>query len=317
MLVSSALIFAAVFLAGLGIQLLFHDQRRKRVQRRLQEVTHTRQTRVDPVILRDMKLSSVPALDRLLQRLPLVGRLPPLLAQADASFSVGTFVLLMMTLAVLGAFLSGDVFGRRWLAPFAALLLGSIPLAVMYTRKEKRMRRFEEQLPDALDLICGALRSGMAFTSALQLVADECPDPLAKEFNIAFEEHRLGLDMHDALTNMTRRVDRKELRLFVTAVTLQRETGGNLSEILEGAAEIIRDRFRILGDVRTITAQARLSGVVLVLLPVILAVLLGILVPDYMKILTQDPIGVYILYGAVGLQVIGWLAIRKITSIKV
>jgi tight adherence protein B len=163
----------------------------------------------------------------------------------------------------------------------------------------------------------GALRSGMAFTGALQVVSEESPDPVATEFRIVFEEHRLGLSLRESLNSMTERIDSTELRLFVTAVLIQKDTGGNLAEILEGTAYVIRDRFRILGDVRTITAQARLSGIILTILPLVMAAALLVIVPDYMKTLVKDPVGPYLIGVAAALQIVGFLAIRKIVDIKV
>jgi tight adherence protein B len=163
----------------------------------------------------------------------------------------------------------------------------------------------------------GALRSGMAFTGALQVVAEESPDPVSTEFRMVFEEHRLGLSLRESLEALTERIDSTELRLFVTAVLIQKDTGGNLAEVLEGTAYVIRDRFRILGDVRTITAQARLSGVILTLLPIFMAIFLMIVVPDYLRTLVKDPVGPYLIATAVFLQIVGYIAIRRIVDIKV
>jgi tight adherence protein B len=157
----------------------------------------------------------------------------------------------------------------------------------------------------------------MAFTAALQVVAEECPDPVSNEFRIVFEENRLGMSLRDSFTDLTKRIDSTELRLFVTAVLIQKETGGNLAEILEGTAYVIRDRFRILGDVRTITAQARLSGLILTLLPLGMCVALMVIVPDYLKTLITDPVGPYMIGSAVFLQLVGYFFIRKIVNIKV
>ena len=157
----------------------------------------------------------------------------------------------------------------------------------------------------------------MAFSGAIQVVAEETPSPVCKEFMIVFEENRLGLDMKEALRHLADRVDCSELRMFVTAVILQRETGGNLSEILEKTADIIRDRFRILGEVRAMTAQQRLSGLIMSLLPVGMAALFSVMAPDSMMEMIRDPLGPYIIGGALALQLIGFLIIRKIVDIKV
>jgi len=157
----------------------------------------------------------------------------------------------------------------------------------------------------------------MALNGAIQVVAEESPDPVGKEFAILFEENRLGLDMKEALRKLGERVDSAELNLFVTATILQRETGGNLVEVLEGTAAVIRDRFRILGDVRTLTAQARLSGMVLTVLPLVMAGIILTVAPDYLKGLMADPLGRYLIGLAVSLQVIGFFVMRRIVDIKV
>jgi tight adherence protein B len=166
-------------------------------------------------------------------------------------------------------------------------------------------------------MLTGALRAGLALTGAIQVVAEESPDPVAQEFRVLFEENRLGLDMKDALKKLAGRVDSKELHLFVTAVILQRETGGNLAEILEQAAYVIRDRFRILGDVRTMTAQARMSGFVLFVLPIVMAGITLVVAPEYLKGLVADPAGKYLIMMAVALQIIGFFIMRRIVNIKV
>jgi tight adherence protein B len=192
-----------------------------------------------------------------------------------------------------------------------------LPLFYARQRKFKRIRKFEEQFPDALDMLNRALRAGLALNGAIQIVADESPDPVAKEFRVLFEENRLGLDMKEALKKLGGRVDSAELHLFVTAVILQRETGGNLAEILERTAVIIRDRFRILGDIRTLTAQARLSGFILTVLPIVMAAVIYVVAPEYLKGLVADQIGRALIVAAVALQVIGFLVIRRIIDIKV
>jgi tight adherence protein B len=296
------------------------DRKRVRVRRRLEELDRMSGSGVaaaEASILRDETLSSVPRLDRFLQQFSLAHRLRIMLTQADVSMRVGAFMGLSLVLAVLAGLIAAAAAGLGWVGILGAIMVGSIPTFVIYRKKEQRRRMFERQFPDALDLMTGALRSGMAFTAALQVVAEESPDPVAAEFRIVFEEHRLGLSLRESLEEMTKRVDSTELRLFVTAVLIQKDTGGNLAEILDGAAYVIRDRFRILGDVRTITAQARFSGMVLMILPLVLAAALLIIVPDYLRTLITDPVGPYFIGVAVFLQVVGFFAIRKIVNIKV
>jgi tight adherence protein B len=314
------LVAGAVFAAGLGLFVMYLDRRRQRVRRRLDELDRMSTPELAATgasILRDETLSSVPTLDRFLRRFSIAYRARALLTQADVSMHVGTFFGLSAGLALLGGLIAAAWSGMAWAGLIGAALVGSIPTMVVYRKKEKRKRMFERQFPDALDLMTGALRSGMAFTAALQVVSEESPDPVAGEFRVVFEEHRLGLSLRESLQEMTKRVDSTELRLFVTAVLIQKDTGGNLAEILDGTAYVIRDRFRILGDVRTITAQARLSGLILTLLPLAMAGFLIIVVPDYLKTLITDPVGPYFIGAAVIMQIIGYLAIRKIVNIKV
>jgi len=315
----AVLVFAAVMAAGLGVFYMFLERRKLKVRKRLEELNRfgSSEAATEASILRDDTLSDVPAIDRLLQKLAIASKTRSLLMQADVKMRVGTFFTITLGLGLLGGTIVAMGSTIWWTFPLGAAAVGSIPFFVIYRKKEVRRRMFERQFPDALDLMTGALRSGMAFTAALQVVAEECPDPVSNEVRIVFEENRLGMSLRDSLTDLTKRIDSTELRLFVTAVLIQKETGGNLAEILEGTAYVIRDRFRILGDVRTITAQARLSGLILTLLPLGMCVTLMVIVPDYLKTLITDPIGPYMIGSAVFLQLVGYFFIRKIVNIKV
>lgn len=320
LLIVSLLVAGSVFMVGIAGLMFMNDRRRRQVQRRLEdyvEVEGSEEFGTQSSILRDTALSSNPALDNLLRNVPAARSLQAMLLQADVGMRVGTFSMLTLGVAALGGFLAASISGLLWAAIPGGLLLGLIPLVVIHRKKENRRMTFEKQFPDALDLMVGALRSGMALPGAIQVVSEESPDPVATEFRIVFEEQRLGLTLREAFMGMIERVDSTELRLFVTAVLIQRETGGNLAEILEGTAAVIRDRFRILGDVKTITAQARFSGGVLTVLPLVMAVFLIITAPDYMKIMITDPIGPWLIASAVFLQLAGFLWIRKIINIKV
>ena len=315
----AVLVFAAVFAAGLAVFYIFMERRKLRVRKRLDDLSKLglSEAATEASILRDDTLSNVPAIDRLLRKLAVATRVRALLMQADVKMHVGTFFIITIGLGFLGGIIVAIGSSLWWAFPLGAAVVGSIPFFVIYRKKEVRKRMFERQFPDALDLMTGALRSGMAFNASLQVVAEECPDPVSNEFRIVFEENRLGMSIRDSLTDMTKRVDSTELRLFVTAVLIQKDTGGNLAEVLEGTAYVIRDRFRILGDVRTITAQARLSGLILTGLPLAMTVVLMFLVPDYLKTLVTDPVGPYLIGTAVFLQLVGYFFIRRIVNIKV
>jgi len=315
----AVLVFAAVFVAGLGVFYVFMERRKLKVRKRLEDLNRLglSEAAVEASILRDDTMSDMPAFDRILQKLSIASRTRALLMQADVKMRVGTFFLITLALGILGGTIVAIGSGIWWTFPLGAGLVGCIPYAVIYRKKEVRKRTFERQFPDALDLMTGALRSGMAFTAALQVVAEECPDPVSNEFRIVFEENRLGMSLRDSLNDMTKRIDSTELRLFVTAVLIQKDTGGNLAEILEGTAYVIRDRFRILGDVRTITAQSRLSGVILTALPLAMVAALLVIVPSYLKTLIEDPVGPYLIGGAAFMQLLGFYLIRRIVNVKV
>ncbi len=318
-LIPSVGAFLAVFCFAAGMLYFARAQANKRIRDRLQDVIvlGDGDESARAMILRDMELSSIPALNDLLKNARWAQKLDNLLVQGDVSLRLGTFILLSGFLGAAGFIITGAVLHRGLIALPVGLFTASIPYIYARQKKTRRIHKFEEQFPDALDMLNRALRAGLALNGAIQIVAEESPDPVAKEFRVLFEENRLGLDMKEALKKLAGRVDSTELRLFVTAVILQRETGGNLAEILERAANIIRERFRILGDIRTLTAQARLSGLILTLLPIVMAVAIYFIAPAYLKGLVADRIGRLLIIGAVSMQVIGLLIIRRIVNIKV
>lgn len=319
LIIPSAAIALLIICAAIGLLFFIKGQANKRIKDRLQDVVlaNDEDSEVKSVILRDMDLSSIPLFNNLLQNATWAHRLDTLLVQGGINMRLGSFILLMLVVAVIGIAIAYHFSGMLLLSIPLGFCAGWIPLIYAKQKKVKRVRKFEEQFPDALDMLTNALRAGMALSGAIQVVAEESPDPVAREFGILLEENRLGLDMKEALRKLGGRVDSAELRLFVTAVILQRETGGNLAEILEGTAAVIRDRFRILGDVRSMTAQARLSGLILVVMPLILAVIIMGIAPDYLRGLVADPIGRYLIVTAILLQVTGYLIMRRIVNIKV
>jgi tight adherence protein B len=318
LIVPSAFAFVAVVACVLGVVSLIKTQANQRIRERLHDVVADKNEEgINNIILRDMELSAIPLVNRLLGSAKWARRLDTLLLQADIKMRVGTFVVLVLVLGCGSALLVDMVLARPFLAIGVGLILSNVPLLYVKHRKRARTLKFEEQFPDALDMLTSALRAGLALTGAIQVVAEEAPDPVGKEFRVLFEENRLGLDMKHAVKMMAERVDSTEARLFATALILQRETGGNLAEILDGTAAVIRDRFRILRDVRTMTAQARLSGTLLFMLPLALTGVVLTLAPQYLRELAADPIGKYLIPIAVVLQAIGFLIMRRIVDIKV
>jgi tight adherence protein B len=201
-------------------------------------------------------------------------------------------------------------------AGVAACVFSIVPYVYVRLKYRRRVKQITEQFPDALEMLTSTLRSGQAFATGLMTIADEMPDPIASEFRKTFEEQNFGVAMNEALLHMAERVGTMDIDFFVTAVNIQRETGGNLAEILDNLSRTIRQRFAMLGRIKALTAQGRLSGFVVGLLPVGLGVLMFILNPDYMMQLFNSPMGKVALGVSVGMQLIGFFWINKIVKVK-
>ena len=270
-----------------------------------------------PDITKKTVLSDLPFLNRVLAAFPGVDRLDLLMRQADAKYTMGFFVLLSLVLGLTG-YLFFLILTKN---PFFPLVLGlaamSLPLLTLRSKKKKRMAKFEKQLPEGLGLIARALRAGHAFTSGMKLASEEFGEPLGPEFEETLDEINFGISVPEALKNLGLRVDCPDLRFFVVSVILQRETGGNLAEIIENLAHLIRERFRFRGKVRTLTAEGRLTGKILVVIPVILFFAIHFLNPEYSGRLISDPVGRELLLVAFFLLIIGWLLIRRLVKLDV
>jgi len=268
-------------------------------------------------IRRDELLSTIPWLNRWLQRIDLFPRLRLLLYQAALNWTVGG--LFLMT--VFGWVVAANLFFWRTGEVVFSGLMGALPALgpwlYVFHKRNARFNRFEERLPDALDMMVSALRAGHSLISALGTVAREAGDPVAREFKKSFDEQNFGAELRTAMLNLVTRVPIDDVRIFVTAILIQKESGGNLAEVLEKAAHIIRDRFRLKRQIRVHTAQGRLTGWILAVLPVILGLLLYMVNPENLSMLWRKPIGVKMLYTASIMTVIGALIIRKIIRIRV
>ena len=314
------LVFVALTLVGYAASgyAVERQQAKESLDRRLSSMAGVAPTSLSSSsVMKDRRLSGIGALNTVLARVSLVGGLVKMIRQAGLKRRVGEVVLYIPLLA-LAAFLFTLLLGLpKIFGLVAGVVAGWIPIVVISRMRSRRLARFSEQLPDALDLMTSALRAGLSFPAALQLVAQESPEPLAQEFAVTFDEQNLGLDMKEALVNLTERVESVDLRFFVTAVIIQRETGGNLAEIMESIARIIRERFRILGDVKSRTAHGRFTGLVLSILPVGLGLVIFMIAPAYMMGFFHDPAGKYMLLACVVLQIMGYIWIRKVIQIKV
>jgi tight adherence protein B len=316
-LLFSILLFLAVTLAVLGAVTHRSGATSRALDRRLRGLGATERNLPRVEVERDERYSAMPWLDRLLHGLNLGERLELLLYQSGVNLKAGVLVLLVAVFA-LGGYLIGAAVTRQLMPGLLTMVIvGPLPYYYVLVRKGQRMQSFAHEFPDALDLLVSALRAGLSFSAAMQMVSEESPEPIRSEFAVTVEEQALGLDFREALVNLTRRVDSLDLRFFVTAVVLQRETGGNLAEILENTAKLIRDRFRVLGDIKTFTAQGRLTGAILVLLPLAIALYTYAINPEYFKPMLESDGGRKALMIAGMMQVLGMFVIRKIVSIKV
>lgn len=268
-------------------------------------------------LVRDEMLSSVPAIHRVLLRWSWPSRLRDFLSQAGLKMKPAKLVLICGIVALATNLIVGHFFPRFPIAILVGLGAGLIPIAVVVWMRNRRFRQFEEHFPEALDLLGRAVRAGHAFTTGLEMIAKESGEPIGGEFRITFDEQNFGLPLRDALLNLAERVPLVDVRFFVTALLIQKETGGNLAEILDGLAHVIRDRFRIYRDVRVKTAQGKLTAGILIALPPFMMFLLGLLNPHYIGILFTDPVGPTVLAVAAMLQVIGSAILWKIIHIEV
>ena len=257
------------------------------------------------------------SIDRRLRRLPWAQKVRRFLDQAGIEASTQLFIGFILSGLLAVGLLGYGMSGRLFVALFADLGACALLHLFIARKKARRIAAFTRLFPDALDLMGGALRAGHAFTATLEVVADEMPEPISGVFRQAFEQQKYGMGIAGAMRKICDSVDSLDVRFFATAVLIQRETGGNMAEILDRLSDTIRERFKLLGQVKTYTAQGRLSGYVLGLLPLAIGGALAAVNPDYMKVLVIEPVGRAMLIGAAILQVFGFLLIRKIIRIEV
>ncbi|HVB99398.1 MAG TPA: type II secretion system F family protein [Candidatus Dormibacteraeota bacterium] len=313
------------FLAVLAIILLFFTMGsgtpREQIVRKRFEAVQRAERRGDLTLglqlVRDELLSDVPALNKLLVRWNWANRLRDYIEQAGVKSKPGK-ILLVSFVAAVGVYLIVAAVSPYILIALAAgLIAASIPMSLVSFKRKHRFREFEKHFPEALDLLARAVRAGHAITTGLEMVGKEMGEPVAGEFRTTFEEQNFGLPLRDALLNMTERIPLLDVRFFVTAMLIQKETGGNLAEILDNLSRVIRERFRIRGEVRIRTAQGRMTAGILIALPPIMMFMLNTLNPEYMKPLFTEPLGHWMLLIAGVLQLVGSIILWKIVHIEV
>jgi tight adherence protein B len=269
------------------------------------------------VILSQARLSHIPLFDALLRHRPdLTGPIDRLIVESGLKLTVGTLVLLMVVVGLAGMVLCWMLTHFLFVAIIVGLALATLPYFYVKRKRTVRLRTFEEQFPEAIDLISRALRAGHALTTGLGMVPDEIPPPVGEEFRRLYDEQNFGMSLADALRAMAKRVPVLDARFFVTAVLTQRESGGNLSEVLDNLASVMRERFKLKRQIRVISAHGRISAWVLACLPPALAGVLFMLSPDFMRILWEEPMGVKLVLIAVALQIVGTFIITRLVKIE-
>jgi tight adherence protein B len=262
-------------------------------------------------------MSTIPWLNRWLIQLDVAPRLRVLLNQAEVKWTVGGLALIGTAAGVFSTYAVWLRTGAGVLAVVLGAAAATIPLVYVLHKRAQRFGKFEEHLPDALDLIVGALRAGHSLISAIGVVAREAPEPIKKEFRICFDEQNFGVDFRTAMLNLATRVPIQDVRIIVTAMLIQKESGGNLAEILEKAAHVVRERYRLKRQIRVHTAQGRLTGWILAVLPLVLGTGMYLVNPEHMSVLWTRPLGLKLMYTAGVMTSIGALVIRSIIRIRV
>lgn len=267
-------------------------------------------------IWRDSAASSIPALNAWLGQLRHTEWLRQELRNAGVSSRPGEIVLGALVAGLATWVVAYWIFANVIVAAGFGILAAAAPYAYVRHRKRKRLRQFEEQLPEAMDMLVNAMKAGYSFQAAMEFVGRETEEPLGGEFARFYEEHRLGVDVRTALFNLLERVNSVDLRMFVTAALIQRETGGNLGEVLSNISTMLRERFRLQDELRTVTAHVRLSAKILGILPVAIGVLMFLANPEFVRPLYTEPMGRTMLGFALIAQVIGFLTMRKLADIE-
>lgn len=265
----------------------------------------------------EQQLSNFGPLNRLLGRATSITTpLERLIEQADSRMTVGVFLLMSGTAAVGSYVVVALLTGYRGIGAAVGALLLWVPYLYLGWKRSRRLLKFEEQFPEAIDLIARALRAGHAFTTGLGMVAEEIPDPVGSEFKLLYDRQNFGMPLPEALRAFGERIPLLDARFFATAVLTQREAGGNLSEVLDNLARVVRERFKVKRQVRVISAHARITGMVLVALPPVTALAIAIVNPDNVKVLVTNPLGINMVIGALVLQVTGGLIVKKLTNLE-
>lgn len=314
--VTFALCFAVIYTAYWAFILRPEEQAAGVVRKRLKK-DHVKRVAQSQLLKQVQTMSSIGAVDALLKRgRSRTERLQTMVEQSGLNITLGTLLAASAAVGALVFFVANSLGLWTSLAIGAGALAACIPFNLVNYKRTLRMRKFEEQFPEALDLLGRALRAGHAFTTGLEMIGKEMPDPIGPEFSTLYDQQNYGMPLPDALRLFGERIPVLDARFFVTAVLIQRESGGNLSEVLDNLAHVIRERFRVKRQIRVISAHGRITGWVLVCLPPVLGLVLFAINPETRQLMFYDPLGQRMLVGAVVLQIIGTLIMRKIINVE-
>jgi len=312
-------VFAIVALPLIGSALASSQKRQAlaTLDTALKLQVHDQQHAQDMNLRKDESLSSIPWLNKKLLKFELTPNLRRLLSQAALNWSAGRLLVMSAAGFVLPSYALFLYFKSYPLSLGAGVVVGAAPILFVMFKRNRRMSKFEKGLPEALDLMVSGLRAGHSLLAAMALVARECAEPVGIEFKICFEEQNYGLDMNRALDNLITRVPLQDMKITATAITIQKESGGNLAEVLDKTSHVIRERFRLKRQIQVHTAQGRLTGWILTLLPVVLGTAIYFVDPGMISILWHRAIGIKLLWGAAGMTVLGGFVIHHIVNIDV
>ena len=314
------IVLFAVVLLSVSVGLKFLESQRKKEVTTMLKTASGEDPQPKAQILKELQETSNSLMDKVFHSLDVMKKLNEYIRQADLTWSVEGFVLF----SIIGAVIGGLLGTRLKMLPSAFMgpigcgaILGLMPFLYVWRARSKRMHSLEEQLPDALDFLARSMRAGHAFVISLQMVGEELPDPMGREFRTLFNEHNLGAPLENAMRAMCDRIPLLDLRFFSSAVMLQKQTGGNLSDILNRLSYVIRERFRLRGQVKAASAHGRMTAAILGGLPVVTVIALMFVAPGYLNGLADDPDGRKLIAGAIVGQIVGNMIIRKIINIQV
>jgi tight adherence protein B len=314
------MVFIAVFLLSQGLVIpVFGESRktRKLLKSRLEQIDAAAEQGSIASLLREKYLRKLSPGERTLETLPGMEALAQIIEQAGKTTPAYRVILLSLALAVAGG-IGGWIFSRSWLIALACTVIGLVgPIFKLLQDRKERMQKFEEQLPDAIDSMKRAVRAGHPFSAALKLVSEDLDEPVAREFAMTFADINYGNDLRRAMLGLLQRMPSVAVMALVTAVLVQKETGGNLAEILEQSSKVIRERFRFNRRVRTLSAEGRLSAWILAMVPFVLFIVISVTTPDYLPVLLDDPVGRKLIAFGFGMGVIGLFWIRRIIRVSV